>query len=256
MKTTRALTAVALAALLALAGCSDESPTTSDPSGSAEPGQTASNPSADPSASEPQVPEADVADLPEVVAEVNGEQITREEFVADYESRLQQAAMSSDASQLDQDELKQQVAQTMVDHRLLVQAARETGIEPTEADVDATLEDIAAQSGLGSAEEVVAALAEHGMSEEEVRAEAADQFRVLGYIDAEADITEPTEAELRAQYEATVEQLSASGQDAEVPEFEEVRDQLAQQAVNEQQNAAAEELLTTLREQGEVTINL
>lgn len=255
MKITHPLTAVGVAALLAVAGCSGDD-------GSGEP------PSHQPSASEestpgadgaPQPPEADVADVPEVVAEVNGEEISREEFIGDYESRLQQAAMSQDPSQINQDGLKQQVAQNLVDNRLLVQAAGEAGIEPTEADIDATLEDVAAQSGMSSADEVVAALEEQGMTEEEVRAEAADQFRVLGYIEAEADISEPSDAELREQYDAYVEQMEQAGQtgsDAQVPSFDEMRDQLAQQAVGQQQNAAAEEILTTLRAEGDVTINL
>lgn len=264
MKITRPLTAVGIAALLALAGCSDD--TGSGDAGSAEPDQTASDPAADPDGnpeadpeSGAQMPEAEVDDVPDVVAEVNGEEITRDEFVGDYEAQLQQAAMSQDPSQIDQDELKQQVAQNMVDNRLLVQAAGEAGIEPTEEDIDTTLEDIAAQSGMTSSDEVVAALEEQGMTEEEVRAEAADQFQVMGYIEAEADITEPSEDELREQYDAYVEQMEQSGQggeDAEMPSFEEMRDQLAQQAVSQQQNAAAEEILTSLREEGDVTINL
>ena len=112
---------------------------------------------------------------------------------------------------------------------------------------------------MGSADEVVAALEEQGLSEEDVREEAADQFQVLGYIESEADISEPSEDELREQYETYVQQMEQSGQGGEggeVPPFEEMRDQLAQQAVTEQQNAAAEEILTGLREEGDVTIHL
>ena len=255
MKFARPLTALALVALLTVTGCS------SDGDGDGDAGQTGSaqpSESAAPSDGQgaPAAPEADVEDVPDVVAEVNGEEISREDFIANYQSQLQQAAMSTDPSQIDQDQLKVQVAETMVDHALLVQAAADSGIEPTEADIDATLEDVAAQSGLGSVDEVVAALEEQGMTEDDVRAEAADQFRVLGYIEAEADLTEPTEAELREQYDAYAEQMSASGQDGELPAFEDVRDQLAQQAVSQQQNAAAEEILTTLRDEGDVTINL
>lgn len=256
MKIARPLTAAGLAALLAVAGCSSGDDG-SEADGSSQPSESAADPGAAPEGDGgPEMPEAEVDDVPDVVAEINGEEISREEFVADYESSLQQAAMSQDPSQIDQDELKQQVAQTMVDNRLLVQAAGESGIEPTEEDIDATLEDVAAQSGMSSVDEVVAALEEQGLTEDEVRAEAADQFRVLGYIEAEADIAEPSEDELRQQYDAYVEQMSSSGQDAEVPSFEEMHDQLAQQAVSQQQNAAAEDILTTLREDADVTINL
>lgn len=258
MKITRPLTAVGLAALLALAGCSGDDG--SGNGGSEQPSDSASNPAAPPEGGM-EAPEADLEGVPDVVAEVNGEEITRDEFAADYESQLQQAAMMQQQSgeEVNQDELKQQVAQTMVDNRLLTQAADEAGIEPTEEDIDSTLEDIAAQSGMSSADEVVAALEEQGMTEEDVRAEAADQFQVLGYIEAEADISEPSDEELQEQYDGYVEQMEQSGQGgegAEIPSFEEMRDQLAQQAVTQQQNAAAEEILTGLRDEGDVTINL
>ncbi|WP_147916791.1 SurA N-terminal domain-containing protein [Ruania zhangjianzhongii] len=260
MKITRPLTAVGVATLLALAGCSSGDDGSGN-GGSEQPSEAASDPAAAPSEGGMQAPEADLENVPDVVAEVNGEEITRDEFAADYESQLQQAAMMQQQSgeEVNQDELKQQVAQTMVDNRLLTQAADEAGIEPTEEDINSTLEDIAAQSGMGSADEVVAALEEQGMTEEDVRAEAADQFQVLGYIESEADISEPSEDELRQQYEGYVEQMEQSGQGGEggeVPPFEEMRDQLAQQAVTQQQNAAAEEILTGLREEGNVTINL
>lgn len=260
MKITRPLTAVGLAALLALAGCSSGDDGSGE-DGSAQPNESASDPAAAPSDGGMQAPEADLEGVPDVVAEVNGEEITRDEFAADYESQLQQAAMMQQQSgeEVNQDELKQQVAETMVDNRLLTQAADEAGIEPTEEDIDNTLEDIAAQSGMSSGDEIVAALEEQGMTEEDVRQEAADQFQVLGYIESEADISEPTDEELQEQYDTYVEQMEQSGQGGEggeVPPFEEMRDQLAQQAVTEQQNAAAEEILTGLREEGNVTINL
>lgn len=261
MKITRPLTAVGLAALLALAGCSSGDGGSGE-DGSAPPSESASDPAAAPEGEGGmQAPEADLEGVPDVVAEVNGEEITRDEFAADYESQLQQAAMMQQQSgeEVNQDELKQQVAQTMVDNRLLTQAADEAGIEPTEEDIDNTLEDIAAQSGMSSGDEIVAALEEQGMTEEDVRQEAADQFQVLGYIESEADISEPSDEELRQQYDdyvAQMEQSGQSGEGGEVPPFEEMRDQLAQQAVTQQQNAAAEEILTGLREEGNVTINL
>src|SRR5699024_2498566 len=120
--------------------------------------------------------EADTSDVPDVVAEVNGEKITKDEFVTVYESQFQQASMQQQQSgqQLDQAELKKQVANQLVDNRLLLQAAHDAGIEPTTKDVDATLEQIAKQNGLGSADEVVSALEQNGMSDRECR--AGDDF--------------------------------------------------------------------------------
>lgn len=252
MSIKRPFVALSVAAVVALAGCTsetDESPE-STPSAEQSPGAG------------PEVPEADLDDVPDVVAEVNGEELGRDEFVSSYQGQLQQAAMSQQTTgqEVDQDALKQQVVEQLVGNRLLTQAASEAGIEVTEKDVDATLEDVAAQNGMQSADEVVAALGEQGMSEDEVRSDAASQFQVNAYVEAEADIEEPTEDELRDQYDTLVEQMEAQGGEgasqAEIPPFEEVRDQLAQQATSQQQGAAIDEIVSTLRDEGDVTIHL
>lgn len=252
MSIKRPLAALSVAAVVALAGCTSE---------------TDENPGSSPSAeatseSGAGAPEADLEDVPDVVAEVNGEKVEREEFVTSYESQLQQAAMSQQTTgeEIDQDALKQQVVEQLVGNRLLTQAADQAGIEATDEDVQATLDGIAAQNGLQSADEVIAALGEQGISEDEVRADAASQFQVNAYIEAEADIEEPTEDELREQYDAIVEQMESQGGEgasqAEIPPFEDVRDQLAQQATSEQQSAAVDGIVSTLRDEGDVTIHL
>ncbi|MGO1199627.1 MAG: SurA N-terminal domain-containing protein, partial [Dermabacteraceae bacterium] len=121
------------------------------------------------------MPEADVSDVPDVVATVNGEEITKDEFTTIYEGQFQQLAMQQQTTgeEVDQAALKEQVANQLVDNRLLLQGAADAGIEPTDADIDATLEEIAKQNGLGSADEVVSTLEQQGMSEEDVRKDAA-----------------------------------------------------------------------------------
>jgi peptidyl-prolyl cis-trans isomerase SurA len=251
MSIKRPLAALSVAAVVALAGCTSET----------DEQNPESSPSAEAEAA-PGVPEADLDDVPDVVAEVNGEDVEREEFVTTYEGQLQQAAMSQQTTgqEVDQDALKQQVVEQLVGNRLLTQAATESGIEATDEDIETTLEDIAAQNGLQSADEVVAALGEQGISEDEVRSDAASQFQVNAYIEAEADIEEPSEDELREQYDTIVEQMESQGGEgasqAEIPPFEDVRDQLAQQAMGEQQSAAVDGIVSTLRDEGDVTIHL
>lgn len=248
MPLKRSLAAISIVAIMALVGCS------SDDEGSGEPDASAG--------AEAGMPEADLEDVPEVVAEVNGEEISRDEFVRNYEGQLQQTAMQQmqqgTGEEIDQDELKQQVAQLLVDNRLLTQAATDAQIEPTEEDIDAALEDFAAQNGMSSADEVVAALGEQGVSEEEVRADAAAQFQVSTFVENEADISEPSEEELRQQYDAMVEQQEAADeqQGGEIPPFEDVRDQLAEQSVMQQQSEAVEGIVESLREEAKVTVNL
>ena len=237
-------------------GGGQAAPAASDGGGQAAPGASDGGGAAgDPQAQQPQ--EADVSDVPEVVATVNGTEITKDDFVQTYQSQYQQMAMQQQAGGQapDEEQLKTQVAEQLVNNELLRQGA--AGIEATDKDIDTTLDEIAKQSGLGSGDEVVSALEQQGISAEQVRQDAASQFAITTYIEQEADIAEPSDEELKAQYDAMVEQQSAAGGAAEeVPSFEEMKDQLAQQATMQQQNEAATEIAGKLRESGDVTINV
>ncbi|MGP9538825.1 SurA N-terminal domain-containing protein [Brachybacterium sp. AOP43-C2-M15] len=258
----RTLAAVSLTAAIALTGCSDdESASGGSDQGGQQPAASdgGDSPLAGQDGAAPEAPEADLSDVPDVVATVNGEDITKDEFSTVYESQLQQMAMQqqSTGEEVDQADLKEQVANQLVDNELLLQGADEAGIEATPEDVDATLEEIAQQNGLGSADEVVSALGEQGVSEEQVREDAASQFELTAYIEQEADIEQPSDEELKEQYDALVEQQSDSGGDSsQIPPFEDVKEQLAEQTVTQQQNEAATSIAAELREAGEVTVNL
>lgn len=256
----RTLAALTLTAALGLtAACSggqDDPSQASDGGGQAAP---AASDGGDAAPDGQQAPEADVSDVPDVVATVNGTDITKDDFVQSYQSQYQQMSMQqqSGGQAPDEEQLKTQVAEQLVDNELLRQGAEDAGITATDEDIDTTLDQIAQQSGLGSGDEVVAALEQQGVTEEQVREDAASQFAITTYIEQEADVAEPSEEELRAQYDALVEQQSAAGGSAEeVPSFEEMRDQLSQQATMQQQNEAATELAGKLREAGDVTINV
>lgn len=266
----RTLAALTLTAALGLtAACSggqDDPSQASDGGGQATPAASDGGGQAAPGASDgggaaadPQAQEADVSDVPEVVATVNGTEITKDDFVQTYQSQYQQMAMQQQAGGQapDEKQLKTQVAEQLVNNELLRQGAEDAGIKATDKDIDTTLDEIAKQSGLGSGDEVVSALEQQGISAEQVRQDAASQFAITTYIEQEADIAEPSDEELKAQYDAMVEQQSAAGGSAEeVPSFEEMKDQLAQQATMQQQNEAATEIAGKLRESGDVTINV
>ena len=271
----RALAALTLTAALGLTACSGQdagssgasdgggeaAPAASDAGGSSADGGTSDGSAADGTAADgtQQAAEADVSDVPDVVATVNGEDITKDDFVPVYQGQYQQLSLQAQqgGEPVDEAALRTQVAEQMVDNTLLQQGAADAGIEATDEDIDASLEQIAQQAGLGSGDEVVQTLTAQGVSEEQVREDAATQYEITEYITQEADLTEPTEEDLRAQYDALVEQQTQAGvAEEEMPSFEELRDQLAQQATIQQQNEAAATLAAQLREAGDVTVNV
>ena len=91
----RTLAALTLTAALGLtAACSggqDDPSQASDGGGQAAPAASDGGGAAD----DPQAQEADVSDVPEVVATVNGTEITKDDFVQTYQSQYQRWRCSS-----------------------------------------------------------------------------------------------------------------------------------------------------------------
>lgn len=209
-------------------------------------------------AGQPEMPEPDLEGIPEVVAEVNGEEILKEEFEMAYTGQFQQASMNSMMSgeEVDQDELKVQVAENMVSQRLLIQEANNRDFEASEEEIDEEINELAAQNGLESKEQFLEALEEQGMAEEEVRTQLETQVKVNQLIAEEAGNTEATDEELQALYDQVQEQQEQSESEEELPSFEELKPELEEQVKTQKENEAAQTLVADLRENGDVTINL
>ncbi|HLS00871.1 MAG TPA: SurA, partial [Beutenbergiaceae bacterium] len=97
MPIRRSLAVLFLAGLTALAACSSDGSDAPEenPAGDADTDQLEE---------QLQAPEPDIDDVPDVVAEVNGEEIDREEFITAYEGQLQQAFMMQQGEDVDQAE--------------------------------------------------------------------------------------------------------------------------------------------------------
>ncbi|GAB3194567.1 SurA N-terminal domain-containing protein [Nesterenkonia suensis] len=261
------LTSCALAGvLLGIAGCGDA------PDDGAETENPAENPAdteqgaegdAGPegeAGAEPEMPEPDTSDIPEVVAEVNGVDLSGDDFVALYESQFQQMAMQSQMSgqEVDEEAIREQSLEAMVSNELLIQDAEDSGIDADEDDVDELLETTAEQAGMESVDDLIAAYEDQGMDEEKLREDAHDQVLIDQRL-AEIEAEEPTEEELREYYEQAVAQQPAEGpegEEAEVPEFEDVREDLEEQLESQLQDQAEQEHVAELREDADVETHL
>lgn len=237
---------------------SDGAEDTAGPEGGAGPDDAASTSGGPGEAAAP-----DLSDVPDVVAEVNDTEITKDEFAQAYETSFQQAQMQTQATGQPVDEagLREQTVEGLVSSELLVQASEEHGFEVTEEDIDAELEELAQGNGMPSAEEFLAALEEQGMSAEEVDAELEKSLKIDQLIEQEAEVSEPSEEELRAYYDELAAQQgggeteSGSG-GASFPPYEEVKEQIAEQMTSEQENEAVQVLLEELRGEADVTVHL
>lgn len=234
--------AVSLVALIALTACG------SDGSDAGE--SATAQPSAPASGQQP-----DTSDIPEVVAEVNGEELKKDEFVVAYTGQYQQAA--SQGQPVNEDELRTQVVENMVSTTLLTQAADQRGLTASEDEVEKALKAAAEQSGMELAE-FLAALAQQGLTKEQVLSDLERQVKIDKLLEDEAGPFRASKAELKKLYEQLVDQQEQSGQSpgTEPPSYEEVKPQLEQQVVQQKKNEAGQALIKQLRQDADVTINL
>lgn len=252
--------AAAVTAVTVLAACGGDSETSSDDASESSAGDAAAATSEAPSGEEGAA-EADLEGLPEVVATVDGEEIPSEDFVEAYEAAFQQASLQAQQTgvEVDQAELKQETAENLVSNLLLAQAADDADISPSEDEVDATIEELATENGVPSAQEFLTVLESQGFTEDEVRAEVENQLKIEEYITQEGDVEAPSEDEVRELYETIAGQEApegADGAEATLPPFDDVEEQLEQQLEQEAQSAAVQTLLEDLRADADVTINL
>lgn len=204
-----------------------------------------------------EMPEPDLEGVPDVVAEVNGEEVTKEEFETVYTAQFQQASMQSQMTgeELDQDQLKKMVADSLVGQKLLIQEAGNRDFTASDEAVETMLNDLTAQNGMETSDELLAALKEQGMSEEEIMAQIETQVKLDALLAEEAGDTEPTEEEVQATYDGLKAQQEEAGGE-EMPSLEEVKPTLIEQLKQQKEGQAAQTLVAKLREQGDVTINL
>ncbi|MGM0896346.1 MAG: SurA N-terminal domain-containing protein [Bacillota bacterium] len=215
-------------------------------------------PSGEESAGQPEMPEPDLEGIPEVVAQINGEEVSKEEFEAAYTGQFQQAAMQAQMSgqEIDQNQLKNQLAESMVGQELLIQEANNQELTASDEEVDETLEQLAQQNGLESKDEFLSALNEQGMAEEEVMSQIETQVKVDQLIAESAGDTDPSNEELEAAYEQVKAQQEQMGSEEELPAFEELKPELEEQVKMQKENEATQTLVAELREKADVTINL
>lgn len=203
----------------------------------------------------------DLENVPEVVAEVNGDKISKADFESTYQAQFQQVMMQAQMSgeEVNQDELKGQIVDALIGQRLVIQEAEDKGFEVAEEDVNKTLDSLVAQNGLESQDEFFAALEEQGMAKEEVMSQVETQVKVNKLIADETGEVNPSEEELKEMYDTYVkqlEQMSESGQDVTIPSYEEMKPNLIAQIKSQKDAETYQKLVEKLEKDAEITKNL
>ena len=206
---------------------------------------------------QPEMPEPDLEGIPDVVAEVNGEEITKEDFEQTYTNQFQSAAMQQQMTgeELDQEQMKKDILDGIISQRLFIQEVDNRDMSASEEEVDEIVGQLVEQNGFESEDELFAAFEEQGMAKEEVMSQIKTESKIKKMIEEETGEIDPTEEELQAMYDQMTAQQEESGQ-GEVPSFEEIKPQLEDQVKMEKEAMAAQNLASELREDADVTVHL
>lgn len=181
----------------------------------------------------------------EVVATVNGEKISLD----DFETQLEQTRQMSlqQGIELDEEELKTQVIDEMINRVLIEQEAEKEGITVTEEEVEEEINAII--ENIGGREVFEQELSNLNLSEEELRENIEKEILMNKYLTTRTPQDEvATEEEMQAIYDEVSE-----GQD--LPPFEELEEELRSEVIRRKQSEIIEGLIDSLREKADIDIS-
>ncbi|GIN58336.1 SurA N-terminal domain-containing protein [Lederbergia ruris] len=208
-----------------------------------------------------EMPEPDLKGIPDVVAKVNDEEVSKEDFESMYQQQFQQLVMQAQMSgqgvdDLDQDQLKEQVAEGMVGQTLLIQEANKTIKNVSDDDINKIIDELIETSEVESKDELLKALKEQGVDEDEFMSQVETQVRLDQLIAKVSGDVEPSEDEIKEAYEGAKAQQEEANSDQKMPKFDEVKSQIADQLKASKQQEATQKYVAELRKDADVTINL
>lgn len=252
-KVTIGISAFALA--VGLAACSGDG---EDQSAAEDQQQTEEQQAGEEQAAGEQQPEpaqTNFDNIPDIVATINGEDVSKDDFIASYEQSKQSQMMMGgevDPESTEVDEtIKDQSIDMLVSNELLIQASNNEGIEVSQEEIDAQLEQLMAMYQIESEDALADILSEQDVTVDDFKAEIGESMKPQKFLEQEAQIEDPTDEEIQARYD---EMTASIENEEEKPSLDETRDDIVQQLKTEQANEAAPGIIDELREQGEVEI--
>lgn len=208
-----------------------------------------------------ELPEADLDNIPDVVIEINGEEVLKDEFSSMYEQQFQQqmiqAQMSGqDMNDVDQDQLKKQTAEILVGQNLLIQEANNQIKDVSEEDIDETINQLLEQTGMETKDDLLAIFEEQGMDENEFISQIETQVKVNQLIANISKDIELTEEETKETYEMIKSQQEQTDNEEKFPAYDDIKSDLEEQLKEQKKAEETQSFVDKLREDAEITIHL
>ncbi|WP_198162615.1 SurA N-terminal domain-containing protein [Halobacillus mangrovi] len=182
------------------------------------------------------------------VAVVNGEELSRKDFNAQYQSMKEQYSQMGMDLEGKEEQLKKSIVDQMIGSELLIQSAEEAGIEVSNKEIEKKYSEFSQR--FESEEQMKQALEENDTNEKEIKEQLKLQIKVDEYIASNTEKPEVTEEELKKEYDAL------KSQQEDVESFEKVKPSLEQQLQSQKKQQQVVELVQKLRENAEVEVKI
>jgi parvulin-like peptidyl-prolyl isomerase len=185
-----------------------------------------------------------------IAAKVNGEIILQSELDQRFDQDTKRAiAQGIDTSNSEiAAQVKLRILEELINSKLLIQAAKKSGIEIDSDTVDSEI--ALAEQQIGGKEALLAQLSEVGMDEDEFKEEVFNQLMIQQYLleNIDIDSTVATEEEIVLAYE------KASAATENIPPLSEIKEQISGQITVGKQQKLLDALIESLRKDAEIEI--
>ena len=204
--------------------------------------------------------EPQLEDIPDVVATVNGEDITKDFFAMYYVPTLkrtvEQQTYQEEEEKNDEEALRQQIQddtlELLIQQQLLLQEAKSRNITVEEEVIHQQLQSFKQQ--YESEEAFQAALQEENFTKEELEQDIKIQIMINQLMEDELKNVEVSEEQTRELYEELNEMQGENEEN--MPSYEELQPQLEQQILQQLRFEKRQELVEKLRKEGEIKVYL
>lgn len=185
----------------------------------------------------------------DIVATVNGEEITRSELdVVTSQVALQQGIDIAEIDEQTRNQIESQSIESIVNQTLIRQAADDSEVEVSESEIDNQIDVIKDQ--LQSEEAFQEALAMENVTEEELREQIREGLFIETYLEQELALSEitATEEEVSQAYE------QVATENTEMGSLDEMYEQIESIVIQQKNSEAINQLTQELRADAEIQV--
>lgn len=198
----------------------------------------------------------------EVAAKVNEEEIPMLKFQVYLEQEkayYSQKGFDFENNEKDLNNLKQGIIDRLINTTLILQAARKSGYEPAEEEVEASFEELMAQ--LGDEQELDKLLQRYRYTEEDLREEIRNELLLIDYLDQlsaglSVSKTEIEEAyiEQKRRFEESADPPAGAERAHAFPPLDLVKEEIREQLLEEKRQQETLNKVKQLRQKSKIEV--